>query len=217
MKIYKLEPKKFSEKIYTMKGISKKTIEEHLKLYQGYVNKYNEIQEKLVSLTTDDLAKANQVYSQIRELKTELSFAWGGVVNHEIYFSHLGGKGGRAPDGALLKQIKKDFGSFEDYKKDVKATGMAARGWVWTGWNFREQRLFNYLGDSQNTFLVWEVVPILALDTYEHAYFIDFGVNRGEYIDAFFVNLNWPVIEENFARKIDCCADEDCHCHYRRK
>jgi len=203
MKINKISPKTFSPKIFQMKGISKKTIEEHLKLYQGYVNKYNEIQERLFSLTDDDFLKANQTYSVIRELKTELSFAWGGVVNHEIYFSHLGGSGGK-PAGSLLKQIEKDFGSFENYKKDVKATGMAARGWVWTAWNEKEKRLFNYLGDAQNTFPVWYAKPILALDTYEHAYFIDYGVNRASYIDAFFENLDWVIVEKNFNRVVNC-------------
>ena len=210
MKIIKVEAKKFSGKILSMKGISKKTVEEHLKLYQGYVNKYNEIQEKLSALKDDDYLKANQVFSLLRELKTELSFAWGGVVNHEIYFGHLGGKGGTPPE-KLLKQIEKDFGSFENYKKDLKATGIAARGWVWTGYNYREKRLVNYLGDSQNTFLMWGVEPLVALDTYEHAYFIDYGVNRGNYIDSFFENLDWKVVEENFQDIAGCCG-EDCQC-----
>ena len=205
MKVIKIEPINFSDFLMTMTGISKKTIEEHLKLYQGYVKKYNEIQEKLAALKDDDFANANQVFSTIRELKTELSFAWGGVINHEIYFDHLGGKGGE-PAGDLLKQIKEDFGSFEAYKKDLKATGIAARGWAWTAWNHREERLINYLGDAQNTYLVWKATPILALDTYEHAYFIDYGVNRGSYIDAFFANLDWKKIEENFDK---CC---ECEC-----
>lgn len=214
MKITKIEPKKFSEKLFSMKGISKKTVEEHLKLYQGYVNKYNEINEKLMQLTDEDYNKANQVYSKIRELKVEFSFAWGGVVNHEIYFGHLGGNGGQVPAGTWLKQIKKDFGSFENFKRDVKATGIAARGWVFTGWNHREKRLFNYLSDSQNTYLTWGVTPILALDTYEHAYFIDYGANRGSYIDAFFENLDWKVIEKNFKNTACCCCccGEDCDC-----
>jgi len=211
MKINKISPKTFSEKVFQMKGISKKTVEEHLKLYQGYVNKYNEIQERLVALTDDDFLKANQVYSTIRELKTELSFAYGGIVNHEIYFGHLGGKG-ILPKGSLLKQIEKDFGSFEAYKKDLKATGLSARGWVWTAWNEKEERLFNYLGDAQNTFPVWYATPILALDTYEHAYFIDYGVNRASYIDVFFENLDWIVIEKNFKKVFShkcCCQDEE--------
>lgn len=203
MNIKPLVAKQFSPSLFNLKGISKKTVEEHLKLYQGYVNKYNEINQKLNDLTEDEYAKANQVYSNLRELKVELSFAWGGVVNHEIYFSHLGENKGttssRAPTGALLKQVEKDFGSFKQYKKDMKASGMAARGWVWTGWNKRESRLFNYLGDSQNTYLAWDVIPILAMDTYEHAYFIDYGVNRGSYIDAFFENVNWDVVEKNYS------------------
>ena len=210
MKVIKLEAKKFSDKLFSMKGISKKTIEEHLKLYQGYVNKYNEIQERLVALKDEDYAKANQVFSSIRELKVELSFAWGGVINHEIYFSHLGGKGGTA-NSELLNQIIKDFGSFDAFKKDLKATGISARGWVFTGWNKREGRLFNYLSDSQNTYMMWGVKPILALDTYEHAYFIDFGVNRGGYIDVFFENLDWPSVEKRFDKVISCCRGE-CHC-----
>ena len=126
-----------------------------------------------------------------------MTFAWGGVVNHELYFSHLGGQGG-SPSGELLKQIEKDFGSFEVFKKDIKATGISARGWVWTAWNQKEQRLFNYIGDAQNSFLVWGATPILALDTYEHAYFMDFGSARAGYIEAFFENVKWNVIEKNF-------------------
>lgn len=187
----------FSPKIYEMQGISKRTVEEHMKLYNGYVTKYNEINESLTKLTDDDYAKANQSYSLIRELKVELTFAYGGIVNHEIYFGHLGGSGG-APSGKLLAQIEKDFGSFDAYKKDMKATGIAARGWVWTAWNHSEKRLFNYLGDAQNSFPVWGATPILALDTYEHAYFIDFGAARAGYIDAFFNNIDWSVVNNNF-------------------
>ncbi|MBP6994281.1 superoxide dismutase [Candidatus Woesebacteria bacterium] len=180
-----------------MKGISKKTVEEHLKLYTGYVNKYNEINESLSKLADEDYAKANQSYSLVRELKVELTFAYGGIVNHELYFGHLGGSGG-APTGELLAQIEKDFGSYENYKKDMKATGTAARGWVWTAWNQSEERLFNYLGDAQNAFPIWGATPIVALDTYEHAYFIDFGAARGGYIDAFFENVDWNVVSKWF-------------------
>jgi len=209
MKTDKLEPKTFDSSIFSMKGISRKTIEEHLKLYAGYVNKYNEIKDCLAKLTEDDYAKANQVYSTIRELKTELSFAWGGVINHELYFGHLAGEGGK-PKGKLMAQIEKDFGSYENFIKDLKATGMAARGWAWTAWNEKEKKLFNYLGDAQNSYLVWCTRPIIALDTYEHAYFADYGVNRAEYIDSFIINLDWGKIEKLF----EGCflKDADCSC-----
>jgi len=192
-----IKTKEFSETIFSMKGISKKTVEDHLKLYTGYVNKYNEITEKLRNLVDEEYTKANQVFSTIRSLKTELSFAWGGVINHEIYFNHLGGNGGTA-SGILLKQIEKDFGSFESYKKDMKASAISARGWVWTLWHPAESRLINHIGDSQNTYGFWGATPIVALDTYEHAYFVDYGVNRGGYIDTFFENMNWEAVQKSF-------------------
>lgn len=213
MNIVKVEPKTFHESIYQMNGISKKAVEEHMKLYQGYVTKYNEIQEKLAALTEDDLSKANQTYSAIRELKVELTFAYGGIVNHEIYFNHLGGDG-KEPTGKLMEQIKKDFGSFEAFKKDMKASGIAARGWVWLAWNERENRLFNYVGDAQNSFPVWFAKPIMAMDVYEHAYFMDFGSARAGYIDSFFENMDWSKVEEHFDEMAPgCCGDcDECNC-----
>lgn len=188
-------PKDFGPGIFDLDGISKKTVEEHLKLYSGYVNKSNEIMEKLGKV---DLSTANQVFSDARALKVELSFAVGGMQNHEIYFSHLK-RGGGEPTGELMKQIEKDFGGFEAYLKDLKASGLSGRGWAWTVWFPAAGRLINWVGDSQNTYLSWDLKPILALDVYEHAYLLDHGVNRGAYIDAFFKNLNWDKIAADYA------------------
>ena len=191
--------KDFGSGILELDGISKKTVEEHLKLYNGYVNKTNEIMEKLAKV---DLSTANQVFSDARALKVELSFAVGGMQNHEIYFSHLKKNGGE-PMGELKKQIEKDFGSFENFAKDLKASGLAGRGWAWTVWFPAAGKLINWVGDGQNTYLSWDLKPILALDVYEHAYYLDYAVNRGAYIDAFLKNLDWNKIGENFdkARK----------------
>lgn len=194
---HQLTAKQFAS-IRQLDGISERTMTEHYKLYQGYVNKYNEIMSKLAELTDADYQGANQTYSLVRELKVELTFALGGVKNHELYFDILGGTGGK-PSGALLAQIEKDFGSFDRWARDLKATGIAARGWVWLAWDHDNKHLFNYIGDAQNTFPIWNATPVLALDTYEHAYFIDYGVNRGAYIDAFFRNLDWARVEQRFA------------------
>jgi Fe-Mn family superoxide dismutase len=167
-------------------------MEEHYKLYQGYVNKANQILEKLAALDKDP-AKANPTYSDIRVLKVELTRALGGIKNHEIYFDHLGGPGGK-PEGALLALLERDFGSFEEWQKDLKATGIAARGWAWTAYDWDTGKLFNYIGDEQNTYPVWNCTPLVALDVFEHAYFIDFGTNKGGYIDAFFRNLDWRAV-----------------------
>ena len=173
-------------------GISRETVQAHYKLYQGYINKRNEIMEKLAEI---DLASANQVYSEVRALKVELSFALGGIKNHEIYFEHLGGGGGD-PGGAIGKLITRDFGSAGTWRADLKATGMAGRGWAWTAYDWDEGRLFNYLGDAQNTYPIWNATPLVALDVYEHAYFIDYQTDRASYIDAFYDNLDWDVVNE---------------------
>jgi len=176
-----------------MSGISKTTVENHLKLYEGYVKKYNEIVEKLSSV---DLTIANQTFSDLRSLKVDLTFATGGVKNHEIYFDHLGGKGGE-PGGIMKKVIDKNFGSYQNWVNDLKATGLSARGWVWLAYNWDDDTWFNYLGDAQNTYPVWDSKVALALDTYEHAYWADYGTNRAAYIDAFLANLDWDAIEKN--------------------
>lgn len=189
------EAKKF-DSIKALDGISEKTMTEHYKLYEGYVKKANEIEEKL---KTVDRSTANQTYSDLRELKVEYSFAVGGIKNHEIYFGHLGGDGGE-PSGSLADLINRDFGSFDAWKEDIKQTGIAARGWTWLAYDWQTGKLFNYLGDSQNTYPVWDTTPLVALDTYEHAYWMDYGTGRASYIDAFFKNLNWDVVEQEWAK-----------------
>lgn len=178
--------------------ISDKTHEEHMKLYTGYVNKSNAILDELEKLGVPDPsnpAQANQVYSTVRSLKVDLTFALGGVKNHELYFSCMGGDG--KISGAIAELVDRDFGSFENFKKDLKATGMAGRGWAWTGLDHQSGKLFNYLGDAQNTYPVWGVTPVLALDVYEHAYYVDFYTNRGAYIDEFFNCIDWAAVNAN--------------------
>ena len=187
-----ITPRELKPALLEMEGISRETIEAHYKLYQGYVNKRNEI---LGALDGIDLASANQVYSELRALKVDLTFALGGIKNHELYFEHLGGHGGD-PAGVFGSLVKRDFGSIDAWRADLKATGIAGRGWAWTAYDWDEGRLFNYIGDAQNTFPVWNATPVVALDVYEHAYFIDFATDRGAYIDAFFNNLDYDVVND---------------------
>jgi superoxide dismutase, Fe-Mn family len=182
--------------LYELEGISRPAVEAHYKLYQGYVAKRNEILGKLADV---DLSAANQVYSEVRALKVDLTFAIGGIKNHEIYFEHLGGEGG-APDGPIGDLIARDFGSADAWRADLKATGMGGRGWAWTAYDWDEGRLFNYIGDAQNTFAIWNTTPLVALDVYEHAYFLDYQTDRASYIDVFFNNLDWGVVNDWVSR-----------------
>jgi Fe-Mn family superoxide dismutase len=191
-----ITPRELKPALLELDGISRASVEAHYKLYQGYVSKRNEILGKLDGV---ELSAANQVYSEIRALKVDLTFAIGGIKNHEIYFEHLGANGGD-PGGTIRQLIERDFGSVEAWRSDLRATGMAARGWAWTAYDWDEERLFNYIGDAQNTFPVWNATPLVALDVYEHAYFMDFQTDRASYIDAFFDNLDWGVVNDWVAR-----------------
>jgi Fe-Mn family superoxide dismutase len=186
-----IAPRELRPELFELEGISRQTVEAHYRLYQGYVAKRNEILGRLAGV---DLAAANQVYSELRVLKLELTFAIGGIKNHELYFEHLGGTGGD-PTGRFAELVDRDFGSAAAWKADLKATGLAGRGWAWTAYDWDEARLFNYIGDAQNTFPVWNATPLVGLDVYEHAYFLDFGTDRASYIDAFFNNLDYGVID----------------------
>ena len=193
--VYKLEEitaRELKPELLELDGISRESVEAHYKLYQGYVAKRNEILKKLDGV---DLSAANQVYSEVRALKVELSFAVGGIKNHEVYFEHLGGDGGD-PDGLFGQLVERDFGSIASWRDDLKATGMAARGWAWTAYDWDEGRLFNYAGDTQNTYPIWNATPLVALDVYEHAYFLDFQTDRASYIDAFFDNMDWATVSD---------------------
>src|SRR4026207_1849729 len=184
-----IRPRELKPALLELDGISRTTIEAHYRLYQGYAAKRNEI---LGHLATVDLGSANQVYSEVRSLKVDLTFAVGGIKNHELYFEHLGGEGGD-PTGAIGALIERDFCSAAAWRADLRATGMAGRGWAWTAFDWDEGRLFNYVGDAQNTFPVWNATPLVALDVYEHAYFLDYQTDRPAYIDAFLRNHDWGV------------------------
>ena len=190
MNYEEITPRELKPALLQLDGISRVSVEAHHKLYQGYVAKRNEILGRLGSA---DLDSANQTFSEFRALKVDLSFAIGGIKNHELYFEHLGGHGGDPP-GTVAELLERGFGSVDAWRTDLKATGMAARGWAWTAYDWDEGRLFNYIGDAQNTFPVWNATPLVALDVYEHAYFLDYQTDRGAFIDAFLQNLDWSVV-----------------------
>ncbi len=190
-----INAKPLAPALLEMDGISKRQIEEHYTLYQGYVNKTNEVRSKLESA---DRSKANQTFSDLRELKVELSFAWNGVKLHELYFENLGGKGGQ-PAGKVLAALEANFGSFDKYIEDLKASGIAARGWVVTALD-EDGKIYNYVADSHNSYGIWKANPLVVLDTYEHAYVIDYGVKRPPYIDAFLKNLSWEPVAERLGK-----------------
>jgi len=178
-------------KVASVPGISEKQIGEHYNvLYKGYVNKINEIRDAIGSA---DLAAGNPTYSQIRELKREEVFAANGVRLHEAYFESLSLNGTTEAGGTIGEWLSDDFGSAQSWAAEFRACGMSARGWVVLAYDMQDGKLHNYLSDIHSEG-VWGCVPLLVLDVYEHAYFIDYATARAKYLDAFFANIDWQSV-----------------------
>jgi len=187
-----IKPLKYTE----LEGLSEKQLKEHHDvLYAGYVKKLVEIEEKLKIV---DQSTANASYSDLRELKMEETFALNGVKLHEGYFDNMS-KGGNQPSGAIMEMLARDFGSYENWEREFKAMGLCARGWVVLGYDLDEKKLKNILCDSHNQGAPWNMVALLIMDVYEHAYFIDYATGRKAYIEAFFKNINWQFIDHRIS------------------
>ena len=191
------KPLKYTE----LDGLSERQLKEHHDvLYAGYVKKVNEIEEKLKNV---DISTANATYSDLRELKMEETFAVNGVKLHEGYFDNMNKvdkPGLSILNGKVGKLIERDFGSYEAWEKEFKAMGLCARGWVVLGYDLDEKKLKNILCDSHNQGGVWNMIALLIMDVYEHAYFIDYATGRKAYIEAFFKNIDWEEVNRRIER-----------------
>jgi len=195
----KLSPKDYL-KPKGLKGISDQQLEYHFEThYKGYVAKVNEVWDRL---QTVDRSKANQNFSDYRALKVEESFNYMGVVLHEFYFENIKDGMGTKPSAKLMQHIEKNFGSFEKWKEDLKACGIALRGWAILVYDLSNGKLINNGLDAHNVYGLLNALPLLVLDVYEHAYYADQGPKRPPYIDAFFENINWNVVNKRFEAAI---------------
>jgi superoxide dismutase, Fe-Mn family len=179
-----------SLKYKELPGLSERQLAEHHDvLYAGYVKKVNDIR---AACATADLTKANATHSDWRELKVEEVFAANGVVLHERYFDNLIPNGNK-PSGRIAELIARDFGSHERFLEELVACGIASRGWVVLAYDLNDAHLHLYVADRHDQGGVWGAVPLLVLDVYEHAYFLDYATARKKYIDAFVSNVDWSV------------------------
>jgi Fe-Mn family superoxide dismutase len=180
-------------------GLSEKTTQiHHDKLYIGYVNKLKEIAKKITEADEQVLTEANASYSPLRALRDGETFAANAVLLHEHYFETIGGTG--APQGPLLDAIKEKWGTLEQFISCFSATGMAVRGWVVLAWDTHLQRLKIYGSDAHNQGGVWSAIPLLVLDVYEHAYFLDYGSDRKAYLADFWKNVDWEKANNKYSQ-----------------
>ena len=180
-----------------LEGVSQKSVEEHLGLYAGYVKNFNGI----ISLIGKLMENPEENAHALAELERRLSFEFGGMRLHEYYFAQWEGGAKQISEGMLKSALEKHYGSFEQTLAFIKNVGLM-RGPGWAILYLDPQAGVFQMGFSgeqhQGHFVTLPI--ILALDVWEHAYILDYGAQgKGKYIDAFFKNLNWDVMEKRFA------------------
>ncbi len=175
-----------------MEGFSETLLKNHFTLYQGYVANTNKLSDSLSGM----LREGKTGIPEYSELKRRFGFEFNGMRLHEYYFENLGGKAPLDQSGTLAKKVAGAYGSYDAWEKDFRATGaMRGIGWVIlyqddvTGW------LFNQWINEHEVGHFAGCLPILVMDVFEHAFITDYGLKRADYIEAFFRNINWNVVE----------------------
>jgi Fe-Mn family superoxide dismutase len=185
------EAKDYS-KLIGMEGFSETLLKNHFTLYQGYVTNTNKLMDTLASM----LKEGKVGTPEYAELKRRMGWEFNGMRLHEYYFDNLGGKAALDKSGRLVKKLAENFGSYEDWEKDFRGTGaMRGIGWVILYQDNVSGKLFNQWINEHDVGHPAGCVPILVMDVFEHAFITDYGLKRADYIEAFFKNINWAVVE----------------------
>jgi Fe-Mn family superoxide dismutase len=185
------EAKDYS-KLIGMEGFSETLLKNHFTLYQGYVTNTNKLMDMLASM----LKEGKVGTPEYAELKRRMGWEFNGMRLHEYYFDNLGGKAALDKSGKLAKKLAESFGSYEDWEKDFRGTGaMRGIGWVILYQDDVSGKLFNQWINEHDVGHPAGCVPILVMDVFEHAFMTDYGLKRADYIEAFFKNINWAMVE----------------------
>lgn len=173
--------------------INREQFEAHMRLYEGYVTNINKIDAELTNGNAQR-DQSNTTFSYYRELKRGETFALNGVILHELYFENIGGNS-PGPRVTAVEMLDADFGGVEDWREDFIATAKASRGWAILSFDQRSGRLRNISLDAHDLGNIAYSAPILVLDMYEHAYFLQYADKKADYINNFMENINWDVVE----------------------
>ncbi|MHB9026465.1 MAG: superoxide dismutase [Armatimonadota bacterium] len=188
------QPQEYTS-ILGMQGISDATLQNHFKLYQGYVTNTNTLLDKMTQLLDDGKERT----PEFAELRRRLGFEFDGMRLHEYYFENLKGSGKPDTGSFIYGQIEKDFGSFDRWQKDFTGTAaMRGVGWAVLFYDTRADRLLNEWIELHMTNVLAGVQPLLVVDCWEHAFYLDFQTERPKYIDAVMSNINWEEVARRF-------------------
>lgn len=175
--------------------VNQRQFELHYGLYKNYVNSINKLTCEIEHASEDIKEEANTTNGLFRSLKRGETYALNGVILHELYFRNMGGTTS-APKEQLKAALEERFGSVDKWREDFVATAKASRGWTILVYDERGKCLRNILLDGHDEGMVAFAHPLLVLDMYEHAYFFQYGSNRGAYIEAFMQNIHWDIVAQ---------------------
>ncbi|MEK7548905.1 MAG: superoxide dismutase [Patescibacteria group bacterium] len=173
-------------------GLSEQLLKNHFTLYQGYVNNFNKLNDILAAMEKE--GKFGTL--EFAELNRRLGWEFNGMRLHELYFGNLT-KEPKAisKDSELFKKIEKEWGSYEMWEKDFKAmAAMRGIGWIILYYDKEADRLFNVWINEHDVGHFAGCQPLLVMDVFEHAYMLDYGIKRADYIETFIKIINWEVV-----------------------
>jgi len=180
-------------KILGMEGFSDTLLKNHFTLYQGYVTNTGKLIETLGHM----LKEGKTGTPEFAELKRRFGWEFNGMRLHEYYFENLGGKGPLEKTSKLFKKIIENFGSYETWEKDFRGVAvMRGIGWTVLYEDQHANKLINFWINEHDAGHPSGCIPVLVLDVFEHAFMTDYGLKRGDYIEAFFKNIDWKAAEK---------------------
>ena len=163
------------------------------------MKKLNEVEEKL---KTADPSTANYSYSEYSELKRREAVPLMGTYLHEAYFSNMAADGAE-PSTEVQRSIESAFGKWADFEAQLTGTGLSAPGWsILTHSSIDDRCHVYYIMEHHRGWPIYQT-PLVVMDTWEHAFMIDYGTNRAEYIKAFIQNINWRTVNDRFTRVLE--------------
>lgn len=178
-------------------GFSDALLKNHFTLYGGYVTNFNKLNDLLVAMEKEGKFGT----PEYAELNRRLGWEWNGMRLHELYFGNMAKAGVAFATGGLQEAMKKEWGSLELWEKDFRAMGaMRGIGWVILYADRSDGRLFNVWVNEHDVGHLAGCTPLLVMDVFEHAYMLDYGIKRADYIEAFMKAVDWGVVEERFGK-----------------
>lgn len=175
-----------------VKFLSAMQLSEHYALYVRYIDCINKVNE---DISYSNLSDCSSNYSSMRSSQKSKTFCFDAIKLHELYFENLTGNNTRIC-GSSEKVIDEVFGSYDSFLEKFKCVAMSMRGWVLFCYDRYQDEFYIYGQDSHDDGVMLYAEPLIVLDVYEHAYMIDYGINRKLYIDVFFENLDFKVVNE---------------------